>query len=259
VNGTHHPYMFGGKEYQDDKLGSTSLNWYDITARNYDPALGRWMNLDPLAEQMRRHSPYNYAFNNPIYFIDPDGMSPNGPGNPITKLIALFKSITVNSVMIGGSVKGKIPNSNIENNRFNVGVEVSNFSYKFKSREFSYTPLKAELDIAIKGEGLKINGSVAKSEKNLTKNGSGSASFLQGEVSIYHSDKEYAAKAKLFGKNDEEEGFIVDGEAEIINQSDIPKDEKTEFSFQFLIGISGTVDWNSYHKELKEEEEEIKI
>jgi len=66
-------YQYGGKELQKE------TGWSDFGARMYMSDIARWGVIDPLAETTTRVNPYNYALNNPVMFIDPDGRKAFAP------------------------------------------------------------------------------------------------------------------------------------------------------------------------------------
>ena len=92
--GRENKYLFNGKELDTD----FGLNWYHYGARMYDPAIARWNAVDPLAEKFYPWSPYNYTYNNPLIYTDPDGRG------PIKRFV---KKVVKNTIKRGGKVDFK--------------------------------------------------------------------------------------------------------------------------------------------------------
>jgi RHS repeat-associated protein len=71
----------GGNELQSQEFSDGSgLELYDAQYRMYDAQIGRFNRVDPLADFFDDLTPYNFAYNNPVLFNDPYGLSPSNDG-----------------------------------------------------------------------------------------------------------------------------------------------------------------------------------
>jgi RHS repeat-associated protein len=81
VSSPKNDYLYNKKELQDE------FGEYDYGARLYDPVIGRWSVVDPLAASYPSFSPYTYAYDNPLRYIDALGLGPGDRVRAARKLL----------------------------------------------------------------------------------------------------------------------------------------------------------------------------
>jgi RHS repeat-associated protein len=122
-------YKYNGKELQDE----LNLGWLDYGPRMYQPELGRFFNLDRKAELFMPQSPYVYAANDPIKFVDRNGEGPDDPTKPFSGHAYSDNGTKIYRITTEERVVSQIAMSIIELNPIANGASMAADGYQFIS------------------------------------------------------------------------------------------------------------------------------
>ena len=106
VDALRNRYLYNeGSELQED----FGLGLYQTKFRMLDPVLGRWIQVDPVADSLSSYTPYNSMDNNPIRYNDPNGDCPIGnPNCNSGKPSGIFSDRVVNNLASGNKSASNI-------------------------------------------------------------------------------------------------------------------------------------------------------